>query len=298
MMDADKVANFFPLTCRKDVLNLINSFITSKSPDPVMISLILGKIEHELTQFPCKNDSSVNDLYSKVDFKELKTMHNNYLEYLRKPVLIEKTFTNDDDDDEEKTICGRNKLNREHAQTSKREKIKEIYNKVWFKLARSYRKDRHHMQTIYSLLNDQKLDCFGVSISVVLSCHLLDLRDVTLVMSEDHSWIEFNIEDICNDVINNDINTTNVVQRDTIRGYDDEVGRQSMEVTWHGKQTKDKRGCRVVSPEKRWLTSGGQAVRCKSGISLVAAMVCKMNPIIDAGAESKELLALKFVCVP
>jgi len=53
---------------------------------------------------------------------------------------------------------------------------------------------------------ENKLDCFGVALSVVCACQLLGLDDVHLAMSEDHVWVVFG----------------------------DESSRSSAEVTWHG----------------------------------------------------------------
>jgi len=51
-----------------------------------------------------------------------------------------------------------------------------------------------------------KLDCYGVSLAVVAGCQILGYSDVHLALSEDHSWLIF--------------------------GPD---GKDTVEVTWHGK---------------------------------------------------------------
>ena len=67
------------------------------------------------------------------------------------------------------------------------------------------------MQKIYLciifhfLLLAAKLDCFGVAFAVVAACQLLDINEVHLVLSEDHTWIRFG-----------------------------ENGQETSEVTWHG----------------------------------------------------------------
>lgn len=50
-----------------------------------------------------------------------------------------------------------------------------------------------------------RLDSFGVALTVVAGCQLLGLDDVRLALTEEHAWIVFG---------------------------DD--GSQSMEITWHG----------------------------------------------------------------
>lgn len=58
-----------------------------------------------------------------------------------------------------------------------------------------------------------KLDRIGVSLAVVAGCQLLGLRDVHLVLSEDHSWLGFG-------------------------GVDEQnYPKQTIEVTWHGKDS-------------------------------------------------------------
>ena len=51
-----------------------------------------------------------------------------------------------------------------------------------------------------------KLDCYGVAFAVVAACQLLGIKNVHLVLSEDHAWV------VCEE--NNQQETT--------------------EVTWHG----------------------------------------------------------------
>ena len=82
--------------------------------------------------------------------------------------------------------------------------MKKISDVIWSHLTRSYYKDRAHLQTIYSYLTSNKLDCFGVAYAVVAACQVLGLNDVQLVLSEDHAWVVFG-------------------------------EGETMEVTWHGK---------------------------------------------------------------
>ena len=55
-----------------------------------------------------------------------------------------------------------------------------------------------------------KLDCFGLALSIVAACQQLGFHDVHLALSEDHAWVVF--------------------------GPD---GTDTAEVTWHGKNQHD-----------------------------------------------------------
>lgn len=113
-----------------------------------------------------------------------------------------------------------------------RELIKHVSDVIWNSLIRSTYKDRAHLQSLYSYLADNKLDCFGVAFGVVAGCQVfvksaiqkklnhncnlskffrgflkqLGYGDVHLAISEDHAWVLFG-----------------------------KTGEETVEVTWHGK---------------------------------------------------------------
>lgn len=87
-----------------------------------------------------------------------------------------------------------------------REIIKSVSDVIWNSLIRSTYKDRAHLQSLYSYLADNKLDCFGVAFAVVAGCQLLGYDDAHLAISEDHAWVVFG-----------------------------KTGEETVEVTWHGK---------------------------------------------------------------
>lgn len=72
-----------------------------------------------------------------------------------------------------------------------REIIKKISDLIWNSLARSSYKDRAHLQSLYSYLTGNKLDCFGVAFAVIAGCQILGFNDPHLAMSEDHVWVVF-----------------------------------------------------------------------------------------------------------
>lgn len=87
-----------------------------------------------------------------------------------------------------------------------REIIKQVSDVIWNSLIRSTYKDRAHLQSLYSYLADNKLDCFGVAFAVVAGCQQLGYDDAHLAISEDHAWVVFG-----------------------------KTGEETIEVTWHGK---------------------------------------------------------------
>lgn len=99
-----------------------------------------------------------------------------------------------------------------HRQAT-REVIKKVSDVIWNSLIRSSYKDRAHLQNLYSYLSGNKLDCFGVALAVVAGCQLLGYKDVRLAISEDHAWVVFGQKRV-----------------------------ETIEVTWHGKGSEDKRG--------------------------------------------------------
>lgn len=104
-----------------------------------------------------------------------------------------------------------NNKSAKNSQTNKpiyatRDLIKRVSDVIWNSLIRSTYKDRAHLQSMYSYLALNKLDCFGAALAVVAGCQQLGYSDVHLAISEDHAWAVF-----------------------------DKTGEETIEITWHGK---------------------------------------------------------------
>ena len=142
--------------------------------------------------------------------------------------------------------------------------VKRVSDIVWNTLAKSQYKDRAHLQSLYSYLTGNKLDCFGVAFAVVAGCQLLGFPDVHLALSEDHAWVVFGAE------------------------------QETAEVTWHGKGNEDKRGQPVEEAKVReaWLYVGGRPVVC-SRQQEVAALVSSINFAISPALDSLEVGSLQ-----
>ena len=69
--------------------------------------------------------------------------------------------------------------------------IKKVSDVIWSNLTRSYYKDKAHLQTLFSYMTGNRLDCFGVAYAVVAACQILELEDVKLALSEDHAWVVY-----------------------------------------------------------------------------------------------------------
>ncbi len=146
-----------------------------------------------------------------------------------------------------------------------RKLIKHVADIVWNTLSKSHYKDRPHLQSIFSYLTGNKLDCFGVAFAVVAACQLLGCKSVHLALSEDHAWVVFGPDGTC-----------------------------TAEVTWHGKGNEDKRGQPVDIEKARssWLYLGGQPVVCDRHAE-VAALVSSINFSITASLDSIECGAMQ-----
>uniref|UniRef100_A0A8C3II38 Menin n=1 Tax=Chrysemys picta bellii TaxID=8478 RepID=A0A8C3II38_CHRPI len=249
----------FPLRSVEDVVRLFMAELQQEQPDLVLLSLVLGFVEHflavnrviptnvpgisfeprpgpepdSLTYFPVAELSIVAALYAR------------FTAQIRGAVDLS--------------------LYPRPEGFSSRELVKKVSDVIWNSLSRSYFKDRAHIQSLFSFITGTKLDSSGVAFAVVGACQVLGLPDVHLALSEDHAWVVF--------------------------GRD---GEQTAEVTWHGKGNEDRRGQTVNAgvAERSWLYLKGSYLRCDRHME-VAFMVCAINPSIDLHTDSLELLQLQ-----
>ncbi|KAJ6646258.1 Menin [Pseudolycoriella hygida] len=166
-----------------------------------------------------------------------------------------------------KTILSVVEKNKEPFKTNyaSRELIKRVSDVIWNSLIRSTYKDRAHLQSLYSYLAGSKLDCFGVALAVVAGCQCLGYIDVHLALSEDHAWVVFG-----------------------------KSGLDTVEVTWHGKGTEDKRGQSVTIgyESHSWLYLSGNPVICDRHME-VAAIVSSINPSLNLTSACLEVADLQ-----
>lgn len=233
----------FPLKSISDVVQLFKLHLESgKEPDLTLLSIVTGIIENTLTRnvigkchsgggqvAASGNDASTAEQLAAIDetespgtptpspssatnfpvvqFETVQQLYDKFIkvislvgEYKRVGVTpVSGTVA---------TKSGRNNARNGSSSPiyATREIIKQCSDVIWNSLIRSTYKDRAHLQSLYSYLADNKLDCFGVALAVVAGCQLLGYADVHLAISEDHAWVVFG-----------------------------KTGEETIEVTWHGK---------------------------------------------------------------
>ncbi|CAN8022265.1 unnamed protein product [Ixodes persulcatus] len=246
------VRRHFPMRKVDDVVELFRSQLEKgDEPDLALLSVVTGYIEnlmtcHRSVAAPVENiadDAAAKQAaFPVVEYGPIEALHAKFACQVKGSVdasLIETAGV-----------------------SGTRELIKRVSDVVWSSLTRSYYKDRPHLQSLYSYLTGNKLDCFGVAFAVVAACQALGCTDVHLALSEDHAWVTF--------------------------GPDNS---ETAEVTWHGKGNEDRRG-QPIPQDKSWLYLNGHAIQCTRATE-VAALVSAINPTIAAATDSAELICLQ-----
>lgn len=243
--------HLFPIDSIQKVCELFEEQLRSeKDPDLALFSIIVGAVENNLTNIK-NSDKDVNLSTNKfvkmkfpsVEWDEVKSLHERFVSLMRGGV-------------DNKLLSG---------EFATRDLVKRVADIVWNSLTRSYYKDRAHLQSIYTFLTGNKLDCFGVAFAVTAGCQVLGKRDVHLALSEDHAWVVFGKE-----------------------------GVETAEVTWHGKGNEDKRGRSVgdgVSAHS-WLYVAGKPVVC-TRIMELAALVSSINPTLTTTIDVHEVAQMQ-----
>lgn len=250
----------FPL---KDIPSIIEVFKSQmdgpKEPDLALLSIVVGAVENTMTctrptlstaytnQKTSESDAVIlnqNPTFYPIEFDIVKALYERFVAIVKGSIDLTPY------------------VNQKYAV---RELVKKVSDVIWNSLTRSYYKDRAHLQSLYSYLTGNKLDCFGVAFAVVAAFQVLGYSDVHLALSEDHAWVVFG-----------------------------EHGTETAEVTWHGKGNEDKRGQPIGSgvASKSWLYVNGCPVICNR-YTEVAALVSSINPSLSATSESVEVSLLQ-----
>jgi menin len=184
----DRDRTLFPIRSISAIVQIFkNQLENSTEPDLALLSTLIGAVENSLT---CNR---VSTLQEKIIFDEPKLPA---VEYHIAEALYTKFHA---------VIKGAVDLTVYDTKYATRELVKKVSDVIWNSLTRSYYKDRAHLQSLYSYLTANKLDCYGVAFAVVAGCQVLGFKDVHLAMSEDHAWVVYG-----------------------------ENGTETAEVTWHG----------------------------------------------------------------
>ncbi|XP_045187404.2 menin-like [Mercenaria mercenaria] len=235
----------FPLQKIQDVLGLFKDQLTRADEiDLSLLSIVLGTIENALTvnrshALNRENDSKLQPIFPIIEWETIDVLRTKFVTQIKSAV----------------------DLSLYPDKFASRELVKKVSDVIWGGLTRAFYKDRAHLQSLFSFLTGNKLDCFGVAFAVVAAFQVLGYNDVHLALSEDHAWVIFG-----------------------------ENQDQSAEVTWHGKGNEDKRGQPInqAVSEKHWLYLNGQPVVCTKEME-VAAIVSAINPSITATIDSVEM---------
>ncbi|XP_021120293.1 menin isoform X4 [Heterocephalus glaber] len=198
----------FPLRSIDDVVRLFAAELGREEPDLVLLSLVLGFVEHFLAvnrviptnvpelsfqPSPAPDPPGGLTFFPVADLSIIAALYARFTAQIRGAVDLS--------------------LYPREGGVSSRELVKKVSDVIWNSLSRSYFKDRAHIQSLFSFITGTKLDSSGVAFAVVGACQALGLRDVHLALSEDHAWVVFGPN-----------------------------GEQTAEVTWHGKGNEDRRG--------------------------------------------------------
>lgn len=168
---------YFPIDSIQKVCELFDAQLRSENDvDLALFSITVGAVENNLTNVK-NTEKDVNLAANKLKFpsvawEEVQSLHDRFVSMMRSGV-------------DSKLLNGA---------YATRDLIKRVADVVWNSLTRSYYKDRAHLQSIYSFLTGNKLDCFGVAFAVTAGCQVLGKQDVHLALSEDHAWVVFGKE--------------------------------------------------------------------------------------------------------
>lgn len=177
MTGLSEYKHIFPIDSIQKVYDLFElQFRSEHEPDLALFSIVVGAVENNLTNIK-NSDKDVNLSSNKfvkvkfpcIEWEEVSVLHERFVTLMRGGV-------------DAKLLAG---------DLATRDLVKRVADVVWNSLTRSYYKDRAHLQSIYSFLTGNKLDCFGVAFAVTAGCQVLGKRDVHLALSEDHAWVVF-----------------------------------------------------------------------------------------------------------
>ncbi|XP_071454833.1 menin [Hetaerina americana] len=240
----------FPLQDISSVVRFFKEQLESSlEPDLALLSIIAGAVENSLTCSRSLTAGKETDTCSEIklpplDYRVVEGLYNKFHVLVKGTIDLSQYVVN---------------------KYASRELVKKVSDVVWNSLTRSFYKDRAHLQSLYSYLTGNKLDCFGVAFAVVAGCQALGFRDVHLALSEDHAWVVFG-----------------------------ENGSETAEVTWHGKGNEDKRGQEIGRGigSHSWLYMNGYPVIC-TRVMEVAALVSAINPSLTGSSDSLEVALLQ-----
>ncbi|XP_060531586.1 menin [Cylas formicarius] len=239
----------FPIKNISSVVKLFrNQLEGCDEPDLTLLSIAAGFIENQLTSRSVSqisaqsNDATEKNVLPIFELETVESLYNKFNLIITSAIEPNKTKS-----------------------YATRELVKKVSDIIWNSLTRSYYSDKAHLQSLYSYLTGNKLDCFGVAFAVVAGCQTLGYGDVHLALSEDHAWVVFGPDLL-----------------------------ETIEVTWHGKGNEDKRGQTIDKGTsiRSWLYVNNRPVICTRHME-VAALVSAINPSLNSTSDAVEVALLK-----
>uniref|UniRef100_A0A8V5GJT2 Menin n=1 Tax=Melopsittacus undulatus TaxID=13146 RepID=A0A8V5GJT2_MELUD len=172
----------FPLRSVGSVVRLFEAELAQPEPDLVLLSLVLGFVEHFLAVNRVLPTNVPGVSFEARPGPEPQARAYFPVAELSIVAALYARFT--------AQIRGAVDLSRypRPGGCSSRELVRKVADVIWNSLSRSYFKDRAHIQSLFSFITGTKLDSSGVAFAVVGACQALGLPDVHLALSEDHAW--------------------------------------------------------------------------------------------------------------
>nr|CAD7199901.1 unnamed protein product [Timema douglasi] len=174
---------YFPLKDIASIKKLFKQQLESVfEPDLALLSIVVGAVENSMTcnrTFTVQKDKTTTEDNNAIeDDTKIPAVEYHIVQalYAKFHAIIKGAV--------DVTQYGVSKF-------ATRDLVKKVSDVIWNSLTRSYYKDRAHLQSLYSYLTGNKLDCFGVAFAVVAGCQVLGYHDVHLALSEDHAWVVF-----------------------------------------------------------------------------------------------------------
>lgn len=236
LLSDEQIAKLFPLKSISDVVQLFRVHLeNAREPDLTFLSIVTGMIENTLTRkclttntpnsdgistdlaTPTIQASPIGDIdvdqmsknanenassnvnnFPVVQFETVQQLYDKFVKIISLVGECKRVG--------ETKVTKSGRVSASNKTFATRDIIKHCSDVIWNSLIRSTYKDRAHLQSLYSYLAGNKLDCFGVALAVVAGCQLLGYADAHLAISEDHAWVVFG-----------------------------KTGEETIEVTWHGK---------------------------------------------------------------
>lgn len=168
-MDDSKSSNpeSFRLNSIEEVVNFLKVQICEKDEDEVdlvLISILLGFIEHQLTR---KDDAinlagDISDVFPIINSEEIIPLVDDFRQYIRGKVIPKMTTGSDSE------VC------------TERQTIKDVANAVWKRLSKAFHKDKLHFQTLYTFKNGK----FSNFLIIDLNFYFVYFQAATWIVSD------------------------------------------------------------------------------------------------------------------